>query len=57
MSSCSLMFSSFTRADIDECKAEDKMGCSEVCVNTPGSFNCLYLSADGVAQGRVEKSL
>ena len=46
------MIPSFTLTDIDECKREDKMGCSEVCVNAPGGFSCLYLSPEGIAQGR-----
>ena len=54
MLSCFFMILLFPRADVDECKEENKMGCSEACVNSPGGFSCLYLSTEGVAQGRRE---
>ena len=27
-------------ADIDECSAEEKKGCQQLCINTDGSFHC-----------------
>jgi len=43
----------FIITDVDECKL---VTCSQICINTPGSFRCLQVGVAPIPQGKLSQS-